>query len=108
MAHGTEVKETQVVLMTDEEARNLVLKHPVTVQPGIVIPQIEEGPTPEIEPTSVTLKRACDMGWLPMTYDAARQRKRRANDFPIGVLNSTGETVYTKDELEGWYRVNQK
>lgn len=103
VAIGDEVIETQVVNMSDNEARELARK-------GLAPPplEVEKAPDTAEIPMMATLREACEWEWIPIKYATARQRKSREGDrFPKGSVNSNGETVYSRIELEDWYYKRQ-
>lgn len=102
LAHGLEVTEVQVVLISDDEAHTLAMSS----TPSEVLPLTNEHSpvqdTAEIDMLA-TLREACEWEWIPIKYDNARKRKSREKRFPKGIVNETGVTVYSRQELEDWY-----
>lgn len=106
LAHGLEVTEVQVVYLTDLEARTLALTSPQVITNPELTKPVKDEPAPDTAEIDMlaTLKEACEWKWIPITYDAARKRKSREKDkFPRGAVNSNGDVVYSRVELEDWY-----
>ncbi|WP_331726156.1 hypothetical protein [Streptomyces sp. NBC_01276] len=65
---------------------------------------------PESETKLFLLREACEMGIIPLSYDAARHRKSRGRKqgrpFPAGIVREGG-TYFTARELRDWYEAEK-
>lgn len=117
---GGAATATQVVFMTDAEARAWALAGAQAVtesqpwqnlghqgDPGVTVtdrPRLSVVPDVEgDEPERFTLAEAARVELVPLSYDALRQAKSRDPEFPGGRRHGRSDT-YTADQLVSWYR----
>lgn len=104
VAIAGETTETQVALLSGDEARILALQGGGEVKetrPTLHVVHDNSIETPSVE--RKTLQQACESEWIPMNYEAARKARTRDDEFPKGVTGLDGYDRYTREELERWY-----
>lgn len=98
-----ETTETQVIFMTEQEARALALEGG-----GEATEEVRKAPTLKVVPNEpevrrYTLQEACKAGVIPMNYEAIRKARGRDSEFPTGEIGPDKIARYTTDELSRWY-----
>lgn len=103
VAIAGEATETQIVFLTEQEARELALTGGTEseVAPRQTKPVSEETATPIVD--LKTLGEAVKAGWLPMKYEALKRARSRDIEFPKGVTGIDKVNRYSQDELVRWF-----
>ncbi len=110
---GGEATETQVLFLSDSEAREWATSGVVAPSPTLSRHAVCESPTWEDAPDAsrdvtpklalvkerLSLAEASRRGVVPLSADALRQAKRRDPEFPRGV-----DGRFTAEELSLWHR----
>lgn len=107
VAIAGDATETQIVYLTNEEARELALKGGGELSVKPVLHSVSEEDAAPIEDRK-TLGQAVKAGWVTLGYEALKKARGRDADFPTGVTGIDGWNRYTREELEYWERNRER
>jgi hypothetical protein len=102
---GGSVYETQVLYLSEAEARELVVSAR-TARASVTVPPTtsETARTPiTLPPQPITLRQSIDTGLIPMTLEALRKAKARDDTFPESVGMHGNTKTYNAEDLRRWY-----
>lgn len=108
VAIAGEATETQIVYLTEQEARELALSDgtEMEIAPRQTKSINEETPVPTVE--LKTLGEAAKAGWLPMKYEALKRARSRDVEFPKGVTGIDKVNRYSRNELVSWFNNRER
>lgn len=121
IALGSELRETQVVYFTPDQAREWALSGTVNAldlsrvpgdvsRPGLSLVKIDgDGGQGTDEPELLTLREACKNGVIPKDYEAAKKERQRQKNTPRALLSDGRKgnaDAYREETLRAWYERN--